>query len=86
MKTFSIVPIGIIRSEIRNRRNAPLLGTEGAPNAILEIRHEYLEGLERMQVGDEVIVITWFHRAHRNVLKVHPRWNPSNPLTGVFST
>ena len=48
-----------------------MLGTEGAPNAILEIRHEYLEGLERMQVGAEAIVIIWFHRAHRNVLKVH---------------
>jgi tRNA-Thr(GGU) m(6)t(6)A37 methyltransferase TsaA len=46
----------------------------------------YTEGLDRMQVGDEIIVITWLHRARREVLKVHPRGDASNPLTGVFST
>ena len=86
MKAFSIEPIGIIRSEIKNREDAPLFYTEGAPNAFLEILPAYIEGLDRMQVGDEIIVITWFHRAHRDVLKVHPRGDPSNPLTGVFST
>jgi tRNA-Thr(GGU) m(6)t(6)A37 methyltransferase TsaA len=39
-----------------------------------------------MQVGDEIIVITWLHRAQRHILKVHPRGNRSRPLTGVFST
>ena len=39
-----------------------------------------------MKVGDEIVLITWLHRANRDVLKVHPRGNRSNPLTGVFST
>jgi tRNA-Thr(GGU) m(6)t(6)A37 methyltransferase TsaA len=39
-----------------------------------------------MRVGDEIIVITWLHQGRRDVLKVHPRGNPENPLTGVFST
>jgi tRNA-Thr(GGU) m(6)t(6)A37 methyltransferase TsaA len=39
-----------------------------------------------MQVGDEIIVISWLHRAERNVLEVHPRGDASRPLTGVFST
>jgi tRNA-Thr(GGU) m(6)t(6)A37 methyltransferase TsaA len=86
METFSIEPIGVIRSEIKNREDAPLFYTEGAPNAFLEILPAYIEGLDRMRVGDEVIVITWLHRAHRNVLEVHPRGDPSNHLTGVFST
>ena len=86
MRIFSVEPIGVIRSEIRNREDAPLFYTEGAPNAFLEILPAYMEGLHRMQVGDEIIVITWLHRAHRDVLKVHPRGDPSNPLTGVFST
>jgi len=51
MQTFSIKPIGVIRSEIKNRESAPLFYTEGAPNAFLEIDPAYLEGLERMQVG-----------------------------------
>jgi tRNA-Thr(GGU) m(6)t(6)A37 methyltransferase TsaA len=52
----------------------------------LEIAAPYLSGLERMQTGDEIIVITWLHRADRDVLKVHPRGNRASALTGVFST
>ncbi len=86
MKAFSVEPIGVIRSEIKNREDAPLSYTEGAPNAILEMLPAYIEGLDRMQVGVEIIVITWLHRARREVLKVHPRGDPSRPLTGVFLT
>src|SRR5262245_33940663 len=86
VKTFSIQPIGVIRSEIKNTKDAPLFYTEGAPNAFLEITPAYIDGLDRMQVGDEIIVITWLHQARRDVLKVHPRGNRSNPLTGVFLT
>ena len=87
MSTFSIKPIGVIRSEIKNRKDAPLFCTDkGTPNVFLEIIPAYTDGLHRMRVGDEIIVITWFHRARREVLKVHPRGNVSNPLTGVFST
>lgn len=86
MKTFSIKPIGVIRSEIRNKEDAPLFYTEGAPNAFLEIIPEYLAGLDRMKVGDEIIIVTWLHRARRDVLRVHPRGDTSNPLTGVFLT
>ncbi len=86
MKMFSVEPIGVIRSEIKNREDAPLFYTDGAPNALLEILPAYVEGLHRMQAGDEIIVITWLHRAHRDVLKVHPRGDLSKPLTGVFST
>jgi tRNA-Thr(GGU) m(6)t(6)A37 methyltransferase TsaA len=42
--------------------------------------------LDGLRAGDEVIVLTWFHRARRDVLKVHPRDNPSSPQRGVFST
>jgi tRNA-Thr(GGU) m(6)t(6)A37 methyltransferase TsaA len=79
-----VKPIGFIRSEIKLRSGAPRQGREGAPNALLEIKLSFRQGLERMQVGDDIIVITWLHRARRNVLKVRPRGNP--PLTGVFST
>lgn len=87
MKTFSIKPIGVIRSEIKNRKDAPLFYTdEGTPNAFLEIIPAYKGGLHRMKAGDEIIVITWLHRANRRVLKVHPQRDKSNPLTGVFLT
>jgi len=81
VKDFSIVPVGIIRSEIKKIEDAPLFCTEGAPDAHLEIFPAYSEALYRMQTGDEIIIITWLHLADRDVLKVHPRVNPSNPLT-----
>jgi tRNA-Thr(GGU) m(6)t(6)A37 methyltransferase TsaA len=86
VKAFSIEPIGVIRSEIKNRKDAPLFYTEGAPNAFLEMVPAYTDGLHRMQVGDEIIVITWLHLARRDVLKVHPRGKTTNPVTGVFLT
>ena len=39
-----------------------------------------------MEVGHELIVITWLHEARRDVLKGHPRSDPNRPLTGVFYT
>jgi tRNA-Thr(GGU) m(6)t(6)A37 methyltransferase TsaA len=42
--------------------------------------------VEGLHVGDEVILLTWFHLARRDVLHVHPRGNPDAPLTGVFAT
>lgn len=79
-------PIGVIHSELTNRRNAPRQGSEGAPDAWLEIYPWATEGLFRLAVGDEVIVITWFHQARRDVFQVRPRSDPRNPITGVFAT
>ena len=42
--------------------------------------------LDGLTVGDEIVVITWLHRADRDVLQVHPRDDPRSPLTGVFAT
>ena len=86
MTTFSLQPIGVIRSEIKNTRDAPLFYDEGAPNATLDLDPAFAAGLLRMQAGDEIIVLTWLHLANREVLQVHPRGDATNPLTGVFST
>jgi tRNA-Thr(GGU) m(6)t(6)A37 methyltransferase TsaA len=37
-------------------------------------------------VRSEVVIITWFHRAKRDVLKVYPRSDRQRRLTGVFAT
>jgi tRNA-Thr(GGU) m(6)t(6)A37 methyltransferase TsaA len=37
-------------------------------------------------VGEEILVLTWLDRAHRDVLSVHPRDDQNTPLRGVFST
>lgn len=79
-------PIGVIRSIIKERGKAPKLASEGAPDAWLEVNPGVAEGLDGLLVGQEIIVITWLHRARRDVLKVHPRGDRRNPLTGVFAT
>ena len=42
--------------------------------------------LRDLVVGQEILLITWLHRADREVLAVHPRDDPTIPLTGVFAT
>ncbi len=79
-------PIGVIRSTLRAPDAAPRQGSEGAPDAWLEIDPAYARALSRIAAGDELIVITWLHRADRDVLEVDPRDDPRNPLTGVFAT
>ena len=79
-------PIGVIRSELTIVNEAPKQGSEGAPDAWLEIQPWALAALGGLSVGDEVIVITWLHGARRDLLEVHPRGDAQNPLTGVFAT
>jgi len=79
-------PIGVIRSTIKTRAEAPKQGAEGAPDAWLEVNDAVAEALDGIARGDELIVLTWLHRARRDVLKVHPRSDPERPLTGVFAT
>jgi tRNA-Thr(GGU) m(6)t(6)A37 methyltransferase TsaA len=81
-----IRPIGVIRSAIKTRGQAPKQGSEGAPDAWLEISPFAIECIDGLTAGDEIIVITWFHRARRDVLKVHPRSDRTRPLTSVFAT
>ena len=78
--------VGVIRSALKMRGEAPRQGSEGAPDAWLEVRPWAARALGGVAAGDELIVITWFHRARRDVLKVRPRGDLRNPLTGVFAT
>ena len=79
-------PIGVIRSALKARGEAPKQGSEAAPDAWLQIRPWAAEALQGLSLGDEIVVITWLHRARREVLQVHPRSDARNPLTGVFAT
>ncbi len=79
-------PIGVIRSTLKKRSEAPKQGSEGAPDAWIEIEPWASAGLHRMKAGDKVWVITWFHEGNRDVLQVHPRSDPKRALTGVFAT
>jgi tRNA-Thr(GGU) m(6)t(6)A37 methyltransferase TsaA len=81
-----LIPIGTVESPLTDRASAPKQGDEGAPEAWLVLRSEMAEGLGGIRPGDEMIVLTWLDRARRDVLRVHPRGDLSNPEQGVFNT
>jgi tRNA-Thr(GGU) m(6)t(6)A37 methyltransferase TsaA len=83
---FELRPIGVIRSDLKDRNGAPKQGSEGAPDAWLEVHAWAADALHGLAAGDDIVVITWFHQSRRDVLKVRPRSDPRNPLTGVFAT
>jgi tRNA-Thr(GGU) m(6)t(6)A37 methyltransferase TsaA len=83
---YSLSAIGFLHSPLKQRGEAPNQGREGAPDAWLEVNETVAEGLEGIAVGDEIIVITWLHKAQRDILKVHPRGDETVPLAGVFAT
>ena len=83
---IDITPIGFVRSNLRDRRDAPRQAFEGAPEATLEIDPVFARALDRVTSGVELIVVTWLHEADRTVLQVHPMDDERIPLTGVFAT
>jgi len=74
--TYTIHPIGLIRKK--------------DDTAWIEIFAEYREAMLGLAGFSHIHVFFWFHEndtaESRRTLQVHPRKDPSNPLTGVFAT
>jgi tRNA-Thr(GGU) m(6)t(6)A37 methyltransferase TsaA len=83
---MELVAIGTVASPLVDPADAPRQGSEGAPDAWLIFEAPLADGLDGIREGDEILVLTWLDRAQRDVLRVHPRNDPSNPERGVFST
>jgi tRNA-Thr(GGU) m(6)t(6)A37 methyltransferase TsaA len=84
--SYELKVIGRVESPLTDPATAPKQGDEGAPEAGLVFEPSVLDALEGIHPGDEVIVLTWLHRADRDVLRVHPRGDRSRPQEGVFNT
>ena len=73
---FTLRPIGRVRKTGQKTR--------------IVIDREFQAGLLGLDGFSHVYVLYWFDRndnqEKRSVLQVHPRGNPSNPLSGVFAT
>lgn len=83
---YVLDPIGVVESPLKDPAAAPKQGIEGSPEAWLVFEPRVLVALGDLRVGSAVMVLTWLDRARRDVLAVHPRDDPANPLAGVFST
>jgi tRNA-Thr(GGU) m(6)t(6)A37 methyltransferase TsaA len=86
MNPVEIRAVGYVRSTLRDRESAPRQGDEGAPDAWLEFDAAYADAMRDLEPGADLLVLTWFDRASRDVLVVHPRGDQSRPPTGVFAT
>jgi tRNA-Thr(GGU) m(6)t(6)A37 methyltransferase TsaA len=81
-----LTPIGTVESPLTNLATAPKQGDEGAPEAVIVFAPDFRAGLDGIGPGDDILVFTWLDRARRDVLRVHPRGDPSRPEQGVFAT
>ncbi len=76
VETYRIHPVGLIRK------------TENT--ACIEILEAYRDAMLGLEGFSHIYVLFWFHENDtvdlRRTLRVHPRKDPSNPLTGVFAT
>lgn len=83
---YLLQPVGIVRSSLKSREGCPKQGWEGAPDAWLEIYPAFTDALDGISVGNDILILTWLHEGRRDLLRVHPRGNPNEPLRGVFAT
>jgi tRNA-Thr(GGU) m(6)t(6)A37 methyltransferase TsaA len=79
-------PVGHVESALVDPADAPRQPDEGAGDAWLVFDDENVPALEGLRAGDDVLLLTWLHRADRTTLAVHPSGDLDRPLTGVFAT
>src|SRR5687767_10378165 len=86
MSPIEMTPVGRVESPLTDLAAAPKQGDEGAPDAAIVLEDAVVDALDGIAVGDDLMVLTWFDRANRDVLRVHPRSDTSRAEQGVFST
>jgi tRNA-Thr(GGU) m(6)t(6)A37 methyltransferase TsaA len=83
---YELACIGEVESPLVERGDAPRQGDEGGPDAWLVLDPSMRAGMRDLEVGTEILLLTWLDRARRDVLAVHPRGDQARPVRGVFST
>jgi tRNA-Thr(GGU) m(6)t(6)A37 methyltransferase TsaA len=86
MEDCLLQPIGRVESTLVDTADAPNQGQQGAPDAWLLINPEVREGIRDLEVGSDILVLTWLHQARRDELATRPGDDPTGPELGVFST
>jgi tRNA (adenine37-N6)-methyltransferase len=75
-ESYSIQPVGIV--------------IKSSESVSIEIFPEFRDALLGMESFSHIIALYWFDRndtpEQRDTLRVHPRADKNNPLTGVFAT
>lgn len=81
MDDIVLQPVGIVKSEFTEPDHMPL----GGAIAVIEIDPRYVPALKGLEENSHIWVLSWFHKAPRDVLRVVPaKVNPNLPEYGVF--
>ena len=82
VKQITLNPIGRVHTDFHNIDQVPVKGGE----AFIEIFPDYLPALLRIEENSHLWILSWFHKAERDVLQVVPKKvNENLPEYGVFS-
>lgn len=84
--SYPVRSIGVVRSPLTDRDDAPRQADEDAPAAEVVLDDDVVPALSGVAVGDRLELLTWLHLADRSTLSTHPRGDTSRPVTGVFAT
>lgn len=78
---IQVNPVGIVHSSYHDPATIPLHGI----NATIEVFPEYVRGLLRIEEHSHLWILSWFHKARRDLLRTVPgRVNRNAPEYGVF--
>jgi len=81
---FEIRPIGHVRSPYKKKKDAPRQGRLSDTASEIVIDERYLPGLDDVEKKSHLIVLSWFDRADRTLLRAMP---PHEGVEhGVFAT
>ena len=82
--TIELVPIGYVKSPYRERKDAPRQGRLSDTISEIVLDDRFLCGLADVEKKSHLIVLLWFDRADRAVLRATPPGTSAEH--GVFAT
>lgn len=86
MTDLLLRPIGVIRSSLTRREDAPRQGFLGGVEAWLELNDGMEPAIDGLVAGMDLVLLTWLHLSRRDQLRARSRRQPELPETGVLST
>lgn len=80
LAAINIKPVGVVHSPQTDPDTMPVQGKA----AIIEIYPEYAGALKKIDAHSNLWILSWFHKANREVIETVPKKFPDAPVFGVF--
>lgn len=71
--------IGYIHSSLKSLEDCPLQENENAPEASIQILPAFIEGIRDIKPGQDILLLTWLHKADRSVITCYYLLSPKQP-------